>query len=110
MATDAGYLPRLGSREEFVDYLQGNIDPTVAELQDGKLNRKWLKTYMLETARCRIQRVADRALLTAPGDNAERLARGSRSAVTMITLRNDLSIRSCERTSGECRHVELTLE
>ena len=51
MAADTGYLPRLGSREEFVDYLEGYIDPAVAELQDGKLTRKLLKTYMLETAR-----------------------------------------------------------
>lgn len=51
MATDTGYLPRLGSREEFVDHLEGYTDPTVAELQEGKLTRKLLKTYMLETAR-----------------------------------------------------------
>ncbi len=51
MATATGYLPRLDSREEFVDYLEGYTEPTVEELEDGKLNRKLLKTYMLETAR-----------------------------------------------------------
>ena len=51
MATDSGYLPRLQSREAFVDHLEGYAEPTVAELRDGKLTRKLLKTYMLETAR-----------------------------------------------------------
>ena len=51
MATDSGYLPRLQSREAFVDHLEGYTEPTVAELRDGKLTRKLLKTYMLETAR-----------------------------------------------------------
>ncbi|WP_419554491.1 hypothetical protein [Candidatus Poriferisodalis sp.] len=51
MATDSGYLPRLQSREAFVDHLEGYTEPTVAELRDGRLTRKLLKTYMLETAR-----------------------------------------------------------
>ena len=51
MATAPGYLPPLNSREEFVDHLEGYTEPTVEELEDGKLNRKLLKTYMLETAR-----------------------------------------------------------
>ncbi len=51
MATAPGYLPPLDSREEFVDHLEGYTEPTVEELEDGKLNRKLLKTYMLETAR-----------------------------------------------------------
>ena len=51
MATDLGYLPRLDSREAFVDHLEGYAEPTVSELRDGKLTRKLLKTYMLETAR-----------------------------------------------------------
>lgn len=51
MATATGYLPRLDSREAFVDHLEGYTEPTVEELEDGKLNRKLLKTYMLETAR-----------------------------------------------------------
>ena len=51
MATATGYLPPLNSREEFVDHLEGYTEPTVEELEDGKLNRKLLKTYMLETAR-----------------------------------------------------------
>ncbi len=44
-------MPRLQSREAFVDHLEGYTEPTVAELRDGKLTRKLLKTYMLETAR-----------------------------------------------------------
>lgn len=51
MATAPGYLPQLDSRNAFVDYLEGYTEPTVEELEDGKLNRKLLKTYMLETAR-----------------------------------------------------------
>ena len=51
MVTVTGYLPPLNSRDEFVDYLEGYTGPTDEELEDGKLNRKLLKTYMLETAR-----------------------------------------------------------
>ena len=47
MAKATGYLPRLDSREAFVDHLEGYTEPTVEELEDGKLNRKLLKTYML---------------------------------------------------------------
>jgi len=50
MAIDLGYLPRLQSREEFVDHLEGFAFPTVSELERGK-SRKLIKTYMLETAR-----------------------------------------------------------
>ena len=51
MATDLGYLPRLQSREEYVDHLEGFTLPTVDELKEGKLSRKLIKSYMLETAR-----------------------------------------------------------
>lgn len=51
MATGTGYMPRLESREASVDHLEGCTEPAVAELRDGKLSRKLLKTYMLETAR-----------------------------------------------------------
>lgn len=51
MATDPGYLPRLKSRGDFVDYLEGFIPPTVTEVEEGKPARKLVKTYMLETAR-----------------------------------------------------------
>ncbi|MDE0321316.1 MAG: hypothetical protein OXI97_15685 [Acidimicrobiaceae bacterium] len=51
MATDEGYLPQLDARADYVDYLEGYAEPAVAELRDGKLTRKLLKTYMLETAR-----------------------------------------------------------
>ena len=50
MMTELGYLPRLQSREEFVDYLEGFVTPAVVDLERGK-SRKLLKTYMLETAR-----------------------------------------------------------
>ncbi len=72
MATDSGYLPRLSSREEFVDHLEGYTDPTVAELQDGKLTRKLLKTYMLETAR-HSDSTPDLALLFPPHVRLHRL-------------------------------------
>lgn len=51
MTADAGYMPQLDSRESYVDHLEGYTEPTVAELSNGKLTRKLLKTYMLETAR-----------------------------------------------------------
>lgn len=44
-------MPQLDSRESYLDHLEGYTEPTVAELRDGKLTRKLLKTYMLETAR-----------------------------------------------------------
>ena len=44
-------MPQLDSRESYLDHLEGYTEPTVAELSDGKLTRKLLKTYMLETAR-----------------------------------------------------------
>ena len=50
MTTDLGYLPRLQSREEFVDYLEGFVPNTEAELEEAKPARKLIKTYMLETA------------------------------------------------------------
>lgn len=50
MTTDLGYLPRLQSREEFVDYLEGFVPNTEAELEEVKPARKLIKTYMLETA------------------------------------------------------------
>ena len=51
MATGTGYMPRLESREAYVDHLEGYTEPAVTELREGKLSRKLLKTYMLETAR-----------------------------------------------------------
>lgn len=50
MAIDLGYLPRLQSREEFVDYLEGFAPGTATEIREGKPARKLIKTYMLETA------------------------------------------------------------
>ena len=51
MESDLGYLPRLQSREEYVDHLEGFALPTVDALQNGKPTRTLIKTYMLETAR-----------------------------------------------------------
>ena len=51
VATDLGYLPRLESREHFVDYLEGIVPATAAEVKEAKSTRKLVKTYMLETAR-----------------------------------------------------------
>ena len=50
MTTDPGYLPSLRTREEFVDYLEGFVPPTVDDLESGKPARQLIKTYMLETA------------------------------------------------------------
>lgn len=43
-------MPRLTSREAYIDHLEGFTQPTVNELEQGKLTRKPVKTYMLETA------------------------------------------------------------
>ena len=50
MADDPGYLPRLQSRREFVDYLEGHPVPGAADLPQPGTDRKLVKTYMLETA------------------------------------------------------------
>ena len=49
MTTDTGYLPELGSRDDYVDWLEGYALPAVEELQEGRSSRKLVKTYMLET-------------------------------------------------------------
>lgn len=45
-----GYLPRLKSREEFIDYLEELVSTTVEGQESGKPTQQLLKTYMLETA------------------------------------------------------------
>lgn len=50
MTGDIGYLPRLASRREFVDYLEGHPVPAAADLEHPDATRKLVKTYMLETA------------------------------------------------------------
>ena len=49
MSTDPGYLPRLSTRDDYVDFFEGHAAPTVEELQEGRSSRKLVKTYMLET-------------------------------------------------------------
>ena len=67
MTRDPGYLPRLESRKDFVDYLEGYpvsgavaIDQPGEMAQPGGKDRKLLKTYMLESASSR-QRMPDLA-------------------------------------------------
>ena len=50
MTDDPGYLPRLESRRQYVDYLEGHPLPGVADLDQPGADRKLVKTYMLETA------------------------------------------------------------
>ena len=50
MTDEPGYLPRLESRREFVDYLEGHPVPGASELQQPGTDRKLVRTYMLETA------------------------------------------------------------
>lgn len=49
MALDAGYLPKLSSRDDYVDFLEGYALPAVEELEEHQTTRKLVKTYMLET-------------------------------------------------------------
>ena len=51
MSTDTGYLPRLESRENYVDHLEGFTIPEIGESEGGRSTRTRIKTYMLETAR-----------------------------------------------------------
>ena len=51
MSTDIGYLPRLESREDYVDHLEGFTIPEIGESEGGRSKRTRIKTYMLETAR-----------------------------------------------------------
>ena len=50
MTDDVGYLPRLASRREFVDYLEGHPAPVAVDIEHPDTGRKLVKTYMLETA------------------------------------------------------------
>ena len=50
MSADLGYLPRLASRKDFIDYLNGSAPSAAAEAGQGKPRRRLIKTYMLETA------------------------------------------------------------
>jgi hypothetical protein len=49
MNSDPGYLPRLASRENYVDFLEGYVLPTVEEAEARRASRKLVKTYLLET-------------------------------------------------------------
>jgi hypothetical protein len=49
MNTDPGYLPRLSKREDYVDFLEGYVLPTVDEAEARRASRKLVKTYLLET-------------------------------------------------------------
>ncbi len=51
MSTDTGYLPRLESRENYVDHLEGFTTAETGEPDGGRPKRTRIKTYMLETAR-----------------------------------------------------------
>ncbi|MDE0170998.1 MAG: hypothetical protein OXS29_16070 [bacterium] len=51
MSTDTGHLPRLESRESYVDHLEGFTTTDIGQHEPGKPKRTRIKTYMLETAR-----------------------------------------------------------
>ena len=51
MSTDTGYLPRLESRENYVDHLEGFTTSEIEETEGVRSKRTRIKTYMLETAR-----------------------------------------------------------
>ena len=51
MSTDTGYLPRLESRENYVDHLEGFTTTETGDHEEGRPKRTRIKTYMLETAR-----------------------------------------------------------
>jgi hypothetical protein len=45
---EAGYLPLFGSRDDYVDFLEGYALPTVEQLEQ-RASRRLVKAYMLET-------------------------------------------------------------
>src|SRR6266508_606385 len=49
MSESGDLLPRLGSREEYFDYLDGYAVTTADEIQQRRTTRSVGKTYMLET-------------------------------------------------------------
>lgn len=51
VSADLGYLPRLASRQDFVDYIDCVAPSATAEAEQGRPRRQLVKTYMLETAR-----------------------------------------------------------
>ncbi len=51
MNEQTGLLPRLGSRRDFFDYLDGYSVRTADELHEQRTTRGLVKTYMLETVR-----------------------------------------------------------
>lgn len=51
MSTATGYLPRLESREKYVDHLEGFTTTEIGDREEGRPKRTRIKTYMLETAR-----------------------------------------------------------
>ena len=51
MSTGTGYLPRLESREHYVDHLEGFATDESEGSANGRSKRTRIKTYMLETAR-----------------------------------------------------------
>lgn len=52
MSANIGYLPRLETREQYVDHLEGFTDAEIGEPDGDRPTRTRVKTYMLETARC----------------------------------------------------------
>ncbi|MCQ3806588.1 MAG: hypothetical protein OXB92_07650 [Acidimicrobiaceae bacterium] len=50
MTHEVGYLPRLASWREFVDYMEGHPVPSAADVEYPDTGRKLVKTYVLETA------------------------------------------------------------
>jgi hypothetical protein len=44
-------MPQLSTRENYIDFLEGYALPTVEELEERRLSRKLVKSYMLETVR-----------------------------------------------------------
>ncbi|WP_419841129.1 hypothetical protein [Candidatus Poriferisodalis sp.] len=51
MTIEPGYLPQLQTREQYVDHLEGYAVHALDRCVDGKAPRKFVKTYMFETAR-----------------------------------------------------------
>lgn len=49
MHLDSGFMPKLTSREDYVNFLEGYALPTVEEIEEHHATRKLVKTYMLET-------------------------------------------------------------
>lgn len=78
-----GVLPPLGSRQDYLDYLDGYAVDTVDDLLERRLPHGLVKSYMLETVRDGVDSPSLPALLEALGIHVTQVDEG------FLTLRDD---------------------